>query len=224
MSSEAPGSVVAAALSEAAALGPFFTLAVGGPDAGWHPVTDAYDRGFADLVQATADRYRTDEPRIGASIVQLGHAARLWSPLLYSVLAHGVLPDLGRLQRADDGPALRVPEAAGHHVDDDVAEALYRAVITDHLEPFASGLKVKVARPVLYGNAASALAEAARDLRAARPDLATPAHDLATRLLTLGHLHNKGTFTSPSLTFRRRTCCLYYRTPTGSKCPDCALA
>ncbi|MGY0071197.1 (2Fe-2S)-binding protein [Streptomyces sp. QTS137] len=30
--------------------------------------------------------------------------------------------------------------------------------------------------------------------------------------------------TGPDLTFRRRSCCLHYRAPNGSKCGDCCLA
>ncbi|WP_242676102.1 (2Fe-2S)-binding protein [Streptosporangium minutum] len=180
-----------------------------------------YGRGFADLVEATAARYGTRELRIGASIAQLGHAARLWSPLLGTVLTHAVVPDLTRLDRADDGPNLRLPAPAGWRYES--PDQLYDLVVRHHLEPLAAGLRVKVAPGLLYGNAASALAEAGRAIAAIRPDLAEPAADLVADLLARGHLAGKGALISPEPAFRRTTCCLYYRVPDGSKCDDCAL-
>ncbi|RBQ18269.1 iron reductase [Spongiactinospora rosea] len=214
-----------AALADVAGYGTFFALRLGGDDAGWHNVREDYARGFADLVAATAARYDTRELRVGASIAQLGHAARLWSPVLGTALAHGVVPDLSRLDRADDGPALRLPVLARRPAGppEQAADLLYDMVVRDHLEPLAAGLRVKVAPGLLYGNAASALAEAARAVVAARPDLTAPATRLTTALLARGGLAGKGVITTPGLDFRRTTCCLYYRAPGGTKCGDCAL-
>ncbi|MER5624364.1 (2Fe-2S)-binding protein [Streptosporangium sp. NPDC002544] len=209
------------ALGAVAGFGSFFSLHIGGDPAGWHDVKSDYERGFAGLVEATAARYGTRELRIGASITQLGHAARLWSPLLGTVLTHAVVPDLTRLDRADDGPRLRLPTPAGWHYES--PSQLYDLVIRHHLEPLAAGLRVKVAPGLLYGNAASALAEAGRAIAVTRPDLAEPATDLVADLLARGHLARKGALISPELAFRRTTCCLYYRVPGGSKCDDCAL-
>ncbi|OOK82944.1 hypothetical protein BZL30_0319 [Mycobacterium kansasii] len=107
---------ISAELAEIATYGGFFALSTGRDDAGWHPVVQSYSDGFADLVKATAQRYHTAELRIGASLVHLGHAARLWSPVLACALAHGVLPDLSDLQRADDTAQLRLPEPVGEPV------------------------------------------------------------------------------------------------------------
>lgn len=79
-------------LAETASYGGFFALTVGGDAAGWHPVTQSYADGCADLIDATARRYRTTDLRIGASLVHLGHATRLWSPVLACAIGHGVLP------------------------------------------------------------------------------------------------------------------------------------
>jgi hypothetical protein len=100
---------ISAELSEVSTYGGFFALIVGGDAAGWHPVSQSYDGGCTDLIDATLTRYRTTERRVGASLVQLGHAARLWSPVLACALGHGVIPDLTHLQRADDGAQLRLP-------------------------------------------------------------------------------------------------------------------
>ncbi|AWS43859.1 (2Fe-2S)-binding protein [Streptosporangium sp. 'caverna'] len=221
----APPEAVAAALADLADLGPFFTLAVGEADGVWRPVADAYAEGFAHLVADRVARYGTSEHRIAASVVQLGHAARLWSIVLGCVVAHGVVPDLGDLQQQVDGPALRLPEARGWYVpkDEDVSQVIHRLVMDGHLAALGAGLRVKVAPGLLRGNAGSALAEAARTLLRARPGLRESLTSLADRLLDTGGLRGTGEFTGPDLTFRRRSCCLYYRVPGGGKCGDCSL-
>ncbi|MFE3743591.1 (2Fe-2S)-binding protein [Streptomyces sp. NPDC059134] len=222
----APAASVTAALRDVAALGGFFALHVGGPDEGWHPSARSYAAGFADLAEAVARRHRTTEPRIDVSVAQLGHAARLWSPALACVVLHGIVPDLEGLERADDGPALRVPRPAGWYadrLDDGPAHALHTQV-TRHLLALADGLRVKIAPRLLDGNSASALAGAAHALLAARPAVRGPLTDLTTALLATGRLAGTGVITGPDLAFRRRSCCLYYRAPNGSKCGDCGLA
>ncbi|PWI10853.1 iron reductase [Streptomyces sp. NWU339] len=222
---QASAEAVTAALHDVAALGGFFVLPVGGPDEGWHPLDRASACGFTDLSAAVARRYRTGEPRIGVSIAHLGHAARLWSPALACVLLHGIVPDLTELQRADDGPALRLPRPAGWCAErlPDPALALNEQVMR-HLRALEAGLRVKIAPRLLDGNAASALVGSAHVLLSARPELREPLTDLTTRLLGTGRLAGTGVITGPDLTFRRRSCCLYYRAPNGSKCGDCCLA
>ncbi|MGW0600117.1 (2Fe-2S)-binding protein [Streptomyces sp. NPDC002776] len=221
----APARAVAAALQDVAALGGFFTLTLGGPDQGWHPVTDAYARGFADLAQVITDRYDTRETRIGLSIAQLGHAARLWSPVLACTLLHGIVPDLAGLHRADEGPTLRLPNPSGWPADriPHLTEKLYEVVVEQHLDALAAGSRVKISPRLLDGNAASALAGTAQVLLTARPDLRGPLTELTTGLLATGRLSGTGHFTAADLSFRRRSCCLFYRTPAGTKCGDCCL-
>ncbi|MFE5394500.1 (2Fe-2S)-binding protein [Streptomyces sp. NPDC056568] len=207
-------------------LGGFFALRVGGEDDGWHPVARSYAAGFTDLAAAVARRHRTREPRVDVSIAHLGHAARLWSPALACAVLHGIVLDLDGLQRADDGPALRLPRPAGRYADrieGDPVRALYEQV-TGHLSALAHGLRVKVAPRLLDGNSASALAGAAQALLALRPAVRGPLTDLTAALLDTGRLAGTGVLTGPDLAFRRRSCCLYYRAPAGSKCGDCGLA
>ncbi|WP_217245047.1 (2Fe-2S)-binding protein [Streptomyces sp. AC602_WCS936] len=217
---------VATALHDVAGLGGFFALQVGGPDDGWHPVAHSYADGFTELAAAVARRHRTREPRVAISIAQLGHAARLWSPALACVVLHRIVPDLEGLQRAEDGPALRVPRPDGWYadrLDGGPVRVLYEQV-TDHLSALADGLRVKVAPRLLDGNSASALAGAAHALHALRPAERGPLADLTTALLNTGRLAGTGVLTRSDLAFRRRSCCLYYRAPNGSKCGDCGLA
>lgn len=209
-------------LSEIASYGGFFALAVGGEAAGWHPVDQSYRKGFTDLIDATVERYRTTERRIGASLVHLGHAARLWSPVLASALGYGVIPDLTYLQRADDGARLRLPEPVGKPVSPS-SELLYRVVIEDHMDPLAAGLRVKLAPGLLSGNIASALVETARMLLAARPDLREQVVETTNNLLSTGALAGTGVLSGSNLDYTRRSCCLLYRIPGAGTCGDCPL-
>lgn len=208
-------------LAETASYGSFFALTVGGDAAGWHPVTQSYADGCVDLIDATARRYRTTDLRIGASLVHLGHATRLWSPVLACAIGHGVLPRLDDLQRADDGAQLRLPRPVGMPADS--PDALYRAVVSEHMRPLAAGLRVKLAPALLAGNIASALVGAARALLTARPDLRRAITETTRSLLDTGVLAGSGVITGPRLGFRRRSCCLFSRLPDGSLCGDCVL-
>ena len=213
---------ISAELSAVASCSGFFALTVGGDAAGWHPVGQSYADGFADLIETTAQRYRTTELRVGASLVHLGHAARLWSPVLACVLGHGVIPDLTGLQRADDRAQLRLPEPLGEPASPS-PELLYRVVVHDHMEPLEAGLRVKLAPALLSGNIASALVGASRALLSVRPDLRRSVVRITNSLLDTGRLAGSGVITSDDLDFRRRSCCLYYRIPAGGKCGDCPL-
>ena len=210
-------------LSEISSYGGFFALTVGGDAAGWLPVGQSYADGFTDLIDATVGRYRTTESRVGASLVHLGQAARLWSPVLACALSHGVMPDLTDLQRADDGAQLRLPEPVGQPVESPAAGLLYRVVVQEHMQPLEAGLRVKLAPALLSGNIASALVGASRALLAARPDLRQPIVGITESLLDTGRLAGSGMITSGDLDFRRRSCCLLYRASAGSKCGDCPL-
>ncbi len=211
-------------LSQVSAYGGFFALTVGGNAARWHPVSQSYADGFQDLIEATIQRYRTTEVRVGASLVHLGHAARLWSPVLACALGHAVVPDLAHLQRADNGAQLRMPEPLGERLTEPPSpELLYRIVVHDHMEPLAAGLPVQLAPGLLAGNIASALVGAARALLSVRPDLRHSIVGITKSLLDTGELTESGVITGGDLDFRRRSCCLLYRVPAGGKCGDCGL-
>lgn len=210
-----------APLREIASYGGFFAITVGGDPTDWVPVQHCYRQGCADLVAETAARNRTADLRIGASLVQFSHASRLWSPLLACAIRHGVLPDLAHLQRFATGTELRLPVPLGTPVDGRLPQQLYRRVITEHLEPLAAGLRVKMAPRLLYGNAAAALVAAAHEFARVRPELTEDVRSLTESLLATGDLAGTGYLSG--LTFRRRSCCLYYRVPGGSNCGDCAL-
>ncbi len=225
------------AIADVSQISGYFHLYTGdAPPGPWHPLrrllTDA--DAFADRVAVTAERLGTGERRVAASILHLGLASRLWSPVLGAVVVHGVLLDWtdDRLEWKDTpgGPLpLRLPAPSGEPVIDPVqaAEPLYRAV-SGLLEPLADLVlsQVKIAPRLLWGNAASALAGGVRALARDRPRHAADALALGEALLGLGHLRSTGHFTQPvpgRPFFTRTTCCLYYRIPGTGKCGDCAL-
>jgi len=72
------------------------------------------------------------------------------------------------------------------------------------------------------------VASARRLVTADRPDLGGRATVLAERLLTWPPLAATGELRPPEppdarWTFRRLSCCLYYRVPGGGTCGDCVL-
>jgi hypothetical protein len=214
---------ISAELSEVASHGGFFALTVGGDAMGWHAVSQSYADGYADLIEVAVKRYGSTETRIGASLVHLSHATRLWSPVLACALGHGVIPDLKDLQRADDGAQLRLPKPIGEAVGTPSAGLLYRIVVQHHMERLEAGLRVKLAVGLLSGNIASALVGASRALLSARPDLRQPIIGITDSLLNTGRLAETGVITGGDLGFRRTSCCLFYRLPNAGKCGDCPL-
>jgi FhuF 2Fe-2S C-terminal domain len=218
--------LVRRALAGAARTGPFFALSIGDDGRRWRPAAALYDGGLAGLVESTAAQLGVTEARVAASTVQLGYAARLWSPVLGCALQDGVVPDLTELRTGVTTPMrLNLPEPRGWRPGDgqELAALAYRMVVTGHLEPLAAGLPLKVAAGLLHGNAAAAMTGALRVLACTRPDLGRPARALAERLLDTGVLRGTGELTGPGLEFLRRSCCLFYRVPGGGLCSDCPL-
>ncbi|MFD4139417.1 hypothetical protein [Streptomyces sp. NPDC058572] len=56
-------------------------------------------------------------------MVQLGHPARLWSPVPACTIVHGIVPDLHRMHGSDGGPALRLPASPTGWYADGVPQA-----------------------------------------------------------------------------------------------------
>ncbi|MCF3133591.1 (2Fe-2S)-binding protein [Streptomyces olivochromogenes] len=192
--------------------------------------SDVYGSPLTFRVEVVGQRLRTREPRVAASIAHQGLAARLWSVALGCAALHGRLPDLE--------PALLRWDAAAAAPDDlwltevrplpGDAAGLTAAVLDGHLRPLGEALRGRygVATGLLWGNAGSALAGAARELdrwarAAGRTDVADRARTLTAELFEHPLLSATGTLTGTP--FRRRSCCLYYRVPGGGLCGDCCF-
>lgn len=222
-------------LTEVGSVGGFFALRTGAPPGGAQVTSLAWvyagDGGpLAFRVDKVAARLGAPDERIAVSVAQLGLAARLWSVALGSAALHGEVPDLD--------PALLHWDADGSSPDDlwltDVTTraadaASIRDVVQDgHLAPLAAALRTRyrVSARLLWGNAGSALAGAARELdtwarRTGRTDVGERALALAGELFD--HPDLRGTGTLRGTAFRRNSCCLYYRCPGGGLCGDCCF-
>ncbi|MET9758870.1 (2Fe-2S)-binding protein [Streptomyces sp. NPDC006372] len=212
--------------TEGAAAGPLPTLAQAYADAS----PDVYGNPLIFRVHKVANALYAPESRVAASVAHQGLAARLWSVALGCAALHDTVPDLdARLMRWDaDGSApddlwlTHVRPLPGD------APTVADVVLRGHLEPLSAALRAhyRLAPGLLRGNAASALAGAAREVdrwarRHGRTDTAARARDLAAELLAHPLLAGTGTLTGTA--FRRRSCCLYYRVPGGGVCGDCCF-
>jgi len=229
-----------------AALGPFF--AVGSHPAGtalappWRPVGEltAPSAALRDRVAvvraALAARHgravADTEPRVAASAVHLGLAARLAAPALGAAVLRcpvDLRPAGLWWQDAHGGPVpLSVPAPAGDGEGGaPAAEEWDRLLLDELLAPVTAAVTrlVPVSGRVLWGNVASAVNAAAAQVATRRPDLARDAWRAAGRLFRSPRL--RGEPHPPGPAFRRSSCCLYYRLAPGNEsavCGDCVLS
>ncbi|MFI7589282.1 (2Fe-2S)-binding protein [Spongisporangium articulatum] len=228
-------------------LGPYFAVerhpAHAGPGPGWwslHDLTGALLEERVEAVRAAlaglGNRAVDDVPvRVAGSVLHLGLAARLVSPVLGAATLTGVAPRLDPetwwWQPVLGGP---VPVSLADGPDVPVAEAV-TAVLTGPLEVLREALATRpvpgnVPSTVLRGNVASAVNGAYGQVVARRPDLEPAARAVAARFLAHPGLAGTGTGEcGPE--FRRRSCCLIYRLAPGGAavrgraayCGDCVL-
>ncbi|WP_254407527.1 (2Fe-2S)-binding protein [Streptomyces sp. GMY02] len=228
-------------------VGGFFALRTGAPGPAHVPLASVYGgdhRPLTGRVDTVAARLRAPERRIAASIAQLGLAARLWSVALGSAVLTGAVPGLDPRELRWD-PDLGSPDDLVLTDDPATARTLpataasVREVVQyGHLVPLSDALRRegRISSRLLWGNAGSALAGAVRELtrwgeRNGRPEVAERAGALAAELFGHPDLRTTGTSlpgtsllgASPIGAFRRRSCCLYYRCPTGALCGDCVF-
>ncbi|QFZ21796.1 (2Fe-2S)-binding protein [Saccharothrix syringae] len=211
---------VLATLRQVRGLSPFFALDVGRPDPGWHDGAALLGGpALPDVLGRIADRYRTGEPRVAASLFFLGYSARLLCPVVAARVVGGAVPDVrpANLWWRYDEDGLRVR----------LKEPVAGVGVAEPLAPVVGALRAvtPVAAGLLWGNAASSAAGALRT--AARAGVATAEQCVALgeELFAEPPLRGTGVFVPfpGEVVFRRRSCCLYYRLDGGGKCGDCAL-
>jgi len=213
-------------LADVARIGPFFALGTGpAVPAEWplvhpEPVRDRIDHVGTALGCAE---------RVAASLAFQGFAARLVSAPYAAAVLHGAAPELhpGAVfwHRSEDGgwePRVGEPPL--------VEAAALPKLLDELLAPLVTAVRaqVPVAERLLWGNAASALAAAKRLLVVQHPAAAGRAAATAEAVLGHGGFAGTGELLPPRdpdlvWTFRRRSCCLYYRVPGGGLCDDCVL-
>jgi hypothetical protein len=217
---------VLAVLADVAGLGPYFTIGTGPAEEGERPVADLHvdPQPLRDRITHVRRSLRSDD-RVAASLAFQGLAAQLVSAPYAAAVLHGVVPaltpdDLLWRRTPDGGWALRSSTSRS-------APAL-APLLDELLVPLVAAVRAQVAVSdrVLWGNAASTIAAAKRLVTVARPAAAARAAEVAQELLASGSLAGSGELLAPCdpdrvWTFRRRSCCLYYRVPGGGLCGDC---
>jgi cobalamin transport system ATP-binding protein len=212
-------------MTELCGIGGYFAVGVGAVDHGWRPVGQLYTDialldGIISRVQARMD---ATEQRVAASTFFLGFAARLWSIGLGALAGHRLLLDLDAeylLFREQDGQIrLHIEHPVAWH-GDDLEQLLADMVLAEHLSPLTAALRRlgPISGKVLRGNAASALLGAARVFDR---DASGSGWQLARQLCSDERLAAAICFNEA--TYRRSSCCLYYRAPRGGLCGDCVL-
>jgi hypothetical protein len=203
---------------------PYFVWDAYEPAAGWRPFTELLDAGVVAervaasrraLVAMTGLDEGTVPERVVASVLFLGIASRLVSPLLADALdgpVRGAGPADLWWRPVPGGPW---PMAVGEVAPRPAAELFEVAVeglVAPLLEVFRA--RFRLSHRVLWGNVASALGGAAGQL----PARAWPA---VADLLDRPPLAGMAVVVDGRL--ERRNCCLYYRIPGGGVCGDCVL-
>lgn len=214
------------ALSELRDVSPYFALGTGPLRGDWRPVKQLYDDTalLAEIVGRVQARMDVTEQRVAASTFFLGFAARLWSIGVGGVAGYRMLVDLPPEQllfRESDGQVALHLEHPATRRHEDLAAALTDMVLDRHLDPLTAALRRlgPISERLLAGNTASALLGAARVFD--RDRATTAGWDLARSMCTDTRLSAAVRFGDND--YRRTSCCLYYRTPHGGLCGDCAL-
>lgn len=225
----APPEQVVSALAQLSTVSSYFAVSTGPiPDGDWRPVAQLYtDRTLlADAVDRVQERIGAADFRVAASTFFLGFAARLWSIGLGGLAEHGLLLDLDPNELWYSETGLHLPNPVSWQ-GPDLQSRLADVVLSRHLAPLAAAVRRlgPISEKLLYGNAASAVLGAARALHRHRgAQLATePCWDLARTVCTDERLTDAVRFNESDTDYRRTTCCLFYRTPAGGLCIDCAL-
>ena len=168
------------------------------------------------------------ETKVAASAAHFGLVARLVSPAL-AALASGyqlnTQPSELWWQDVLGGPfPVSVPVPV-HCLDS--AETACRELISGLIEPVTSMVAevIPMSPRVLWGNVASAVNSASRQIATKRPTAADARHHLAEVVFSAPQLLSERSAPGPG--FRRSSCCLIYRLPSGlgrETCGDCVLS
>ncbi len=220
---------------EVGRFGPFFQLEQVGPgSSGWLPVTALWTdtelrfrrvRATAAALAGSAGP-RVIEPRVAASITQLGLCARLLAPALGLIVDRRPLP-LPENFVFRDVPGGLFPLGVLTGTDDRAEPTPWPASMQALVGPIGDavlGDGYRLSATIVRGNVASALAGAAATIIQAEPAAAERVRLLVDAALDSAALRRTGHLEADGQ-FRRRSCCLIYRLAEGpGLCGDCVLA
>ncbi|MFC5996793.1 (2Fe-2S)-binding protein [Pseudonocardia hispaniensis] len=234
---------IRAVLADVAGYGPFFEVMTNPAervDPTWRPMADLYTDPEPLRARIAHVRRVLDgaDDRVAASIAFQGLAARILSAPLAVVILHGALPLLTarslhwRVSVTGPWPLWAADPAAEPLPADPAAaaRAFTDLLVEEHLAPLVAAVRaqVRISERLLWGNAASSVAAGKRLIGTGRPAAAARAARIAGAVLDRGPFTGSGERLPPSppdveWTFRRRSCCLYYRVEGGGICGDCVL-
>lgn len=225
-----------ATLAELSSVSSYFAVSTGtADDAHWRPVTRLYTDPdlLAGVVAGVQDRIGASDLRVAVSTFYLGYAARLWSIGLGGLAEHELLIDLDpdQLWYSECSGSVRLhlpnPVAWQGSSAESLEPMLADMVMAEHLQPLAAAVRRlgPISQRLLDGNAASAALGAARALcwHHGGNLAAEPSWELARSLCENEYLSGTVCFSDSSTDYQRTSCCLFYRTPGGGLCGDCAL-
>jgi hypothetical protein len=236
----------AAALQALAAYGPFFACAAHSaesPDEPWRPLSELVeDRAVLSArVQAVREHLATAagrppaavEARVAASVTHLGLVARVVSPLFALTALHGS-PPVPALRAMRWRPLLggsfplSLPSGTFALCDTSVSETASHILDTLVMPLTDAAAELSLSRRTLRGNIASAVNGAGLALTTAVPAEQERIARTVRAFLAQDTLRDTYTYTEGGQLFRRRSCCLIYRTApgadrTGAICGDCVL-
>ena len=211
-------------LADVAGLGLFFAVGTGRGERALDDVEPVRDR-----IAHVGAVLHCDE-RVAASLAFQGFAAQLVSAPYAAAVLHGRVPEVTPSamwwSRSPEG-GWAAQTTATAVVGGDALPALLAGLLAPLVAAFRA--RVPVAERLLWGNAASTLAAAKRLLVVQRAAVAGRAADVAEAVLGHGPFAGAGELLPPRhpdrvWTFRRHSCCLYYRVPGGGLCDDCVLS
>lgn len=187
---------------------------------------------FAGTVAATAAGRGSDDPVVLRSLWWQAYAYRLAGTTLAAWVVGGRAPDPSAdgagVGVARSRPSSLLVDPSASPIDD--LRSLVDATFAGHLDPLAARLRADrgLGEQLVWGNAAAALASALGAVATAEgaPPLGARIEQV---LGVLPHgIAGLGTWTVPpsaGFGFRRRTCCLWWKTnaAAGALCEDCSL-
>ena len=204
--SSSDAAMLLARLSES---GMYFTLGTGPvAEDDWQPTATLRRPAVRDrVVEEVARQLDVDEIRVAASTLFFGFAARLWSVAAGTRQADGRCVSIGPqelLWRSVNG-SLHL-----HIEQPRMGRSARTEVLDNHIDPCIEAWRDIVAPGLLWGNTTSALLGAAG-----------VTGDTTSRWVTALLNDPRLQLTLEPNTHRRRSCCLFYRTPAGGVCGDC---
>jgi hypothetical protein len=224
-------------IAKTAALGEYFALPA--PDAGeWRELPGLFD---ADVLTEFGARTRhaiavsadcgtaNIPPRLAASSLQLGIAARLLSPVIGATTCFQVVPLLNSSSVRWQWTDKHVPHFAFSEVEwcaaptPTVAAELINGSVLTIMTPLNNVFHtaLSLSPQVTWGNVTSAANGAVTVLAMTQPQHQRAGRELIRALMTTESLTDTGSFEHG--TFTRRSCCLFYQAPRSGLCGDCVL-